>query len=325
MSRQYDQYMEGKFEIYGEQYQIISPSNFDELMQAFQVRNALQTAISGLMHDEDSSGYDSLLQEQEDEIHAYLESIEEFDNRILIGNIGYLAKKHDLRIGEIENMLGLSAGYISRTAKENSSKKLSIDVVWKIARLFEVDIKTLLTEDLRVPTTNSDLVIKFIKKMQRETESGLIEWQDNGGCTSELDETLANSGLIFTEGESSFYRSMYLNREAKYILAGDIYACENISLSAEVLIVPFALAGKDVETATQYEFITRHCDEDESHPDSATYRFYRMFNTADDPFTPVNSAAKELYELICSKQFDTRVSPGAKDMILRYMKVGDCE
>ena len=44
-------------------------------------------------------------------------------------------------MGDLERLLGISAGYISRTVKENSSKKLSIDVVWKIAELFEISVQ----------------------------------------------------------------------------------------------------------------------------------------------------------------------------------------
>ena len=133
MSRQFDEYMEGKFEVLGETYEVVEPENFEELMQALHVREVIQTAISSLMHDEDSSRLCTLMDKQNDFIQEYLDSIGNFDNRYLISNIAFLAKKNSLRIGEIENMLGLSAGYISRTAKENSAKKLSIDVVWKIA------------------------------------------------------------------------------------------------------------------------------------------------------------------------------------------------
>ena len=59
MSRQFDEAMEGRFDLYGKEYRLIEPENIEELMQALEVKSALETHISGLMHDEDSSGYQS--------------------------------------------------------------------------------------------------------------------------------------------------------------------------------------------------------------------------------------------------------------------------
>lgn len=321
MSRQFDEYMEGKFEVLGETYEVVEPENFEELMQALRVKEVIQTAISSLMHDEDSSGLCTLLDEQDGFIRDYLDSIGNFDNHYLISNITFLAKKNNLRIGEIENMLGLSAGYISRTAKENSAKKLSIDVVWKIARLFEVDIKYLLETDLQIPDSNSDLAVKFLEKAYQDTESGLIEWQCNGGVISELDDSFSSSGLVTYENDKPYYHSMYLSRDARFVLADDIFACENITLGAEVLIVPFYLESTS-KKETQYEFIFRHSVDDENDPKFGTYYFTRMFTTADDPFTRLDQPANKLYKLLKDREYDTRMSVGAKSIIADYLKSG---
>lgn len=321
MSRQFDEYMEGKFEVLGETYEVVEPENFEELMQALHVREVIQTAISSLMHDEDSSRLCTLMDKQNDFIQEYLDSIGNFDNRYLISNIAFLAKKNSLRIGEIENMLGLSAGYISRTAKENSAKKLSIDVVWKIARLFEVDIRHLLETDLQIPDSNSDLAAKFLEKVYRDTESGLVEWQCNGGVIAALDDSFSGSGLVTYEKDTPYYHSMYLNRDARFVLADDIFACESIALEAEVLIVPFYLENSG-EQAMQYEFIFRHSVDDENDPKYGSYYFTCMFTTADDPFSHLDSPAGRLYKLLKDREYDTRMSSGAKAVITSYLKSG---
>lgn len=321
MSRQFDEHMEGKFEVLGETYEVVEPENFEELLQALHVREVIQTAISSLMHDEDSSRLCTLMDEQNDFIQEYLDSIGNFDNRYLISNIAFLAKKNSLRIGEIENMLGLSAGYISRTAKENSAKKLSIDVVWKIARLFEVDIRHLLETDLQIPDSNSDLAAKFLEKVYRDTESGLVEWQCNGGVIAALDDSFSGSGLVTYEKDKPYYHSMYLNRDARFVLADDIFACESIALEAEVLIVPFYLENSG-EQAMQYEFIFRHSIDDENDPKYGSYYFTRMFTTADDPFSHLDSPASRLYKLLKDREYDTRMSSGAKAVITSYLKSG---
>ena len=74
MSRQFDEYMEGKFELFGETYELVEPENFEELLQALRVRDVIQNGINGLMHDEDSSGLSALLEEQDGYIREYLDS-----------------------------------------------------------------------------------------------------------------------------------------------------------------------------------------------------------------------------------------------------------
>ena len=319
MSRQYDEYMEGKFEVYGELYELVEPDNFEELMKALQIKDVIQTAINGLMHDEDSSGYCDLLQQQEEYIQEYLDSIGEFDNSFLVSNINYLAKKNNLRIGEVESMLGLSAGYISRTAKENSAKKLSIDVVWKFARLFEVDLKALISTDLQIPDSNTDLASKFLSKVYKDTESGLIEWKCNGGVITVLEDSLADSKLFTQESKETIFHSMFLSHDARFILTDDVFACENITENSEVLIIPFRLDGSNTKK-TDYEFVFRHSVDDESDPRYGTYYFKRFFTTADDPFGHLEVFAEKLYSLIKDREYDTRLSAGAKSIMTQYLK-----
>jgi transcriptional regulator with XRE-family HTH domain len=317
MSRQFDEYMADKFELYGEAHSLIEPGSFEELIKAIQVKDVIQTAISSLMHDEDSSGWDDLLQTQNDFIHEYLSSLGEFDNSFLVNNINYMAKKSDLRIGDLEKLLGISAGYISRTAKENSAKKLSVDVVWKIAKLFETDIKVLLETDLQIPNSNTEMAAKFLQKTYGQTADGTIEWINNGGVECELDERIKGTKLVTEDDAVTLYHPMRLSRDARFILVDDIFTCENINLEKEVLIIPFRLEKSD---KINYDFILRWSEDDESNPDYGKNYFQRMFNTVDDPFGGLDVYANNLYQLIKNREYDTRISPEVKDIITDYLK-----
>ena len=59
---------------------------------------------------------------------------EDFNKNRLFDNISYLIKKNDLKIGEIENGAGVSAGYIARASKDEKSKP-GIEFVMKVAEL----------------------------------------------------------------------------------------------------------------------------------------------------------------------------------------------
>ena len=319
MSRQFDESMADKFELYGEIHSMIEPRNFEELMKAIQVRDVIQTAFSGLMHDDDASEWCDLLQTQKDFIQEYLNSLGEFDNGFLVDNINYLAKRNDLRIGDLEKLLGISAGYISRTAKENSTKKLSVDVVWKIAKLFETDLKALLETDLQIPNSNTEMAAKFLQKAYMQTEDGTIEWINNGGVECELDESIKEAGIVTEEDETTLYHPMRLSRDVRFILEGDIFTCENINLEKEVLIIPFRLEKSE---KINYDFVLRWPEDDESKPEYGKNYFKRMFNTVDDPFGALDVYGSNLYRLIKNREYDTRISPEVKDIITDYLKGG---
>ena len=61
-------------------------------------------------------------------------------------NVKWLARLHDMKMYEVEQQVGVSQGFFSRCKGLNNS--MSVDVVWKIAKLFGVSLDDLLTEDL---------------------------------------------------------------------------------------------------------------------------------------------------------------------------------
>ncbi len=65
MPKQFNKVIEDTFEIYGKEYKLIKPQSIKDLMIAFEVKRIIETYISDLMHDEDSSGGEDLLQKQE--------------------------------------------------------------------------------------------------------------------------------------------------------------------------------------------------------------------------------------------------------------------
>lgn len=62
MSRQFDEAIEGRFDIYGEEYRLVEPENIDELIRALEVKATLQTYLVDLYFRFDAA-LDSLLLE----------------------------------------------------------------------------------------------------------------------------------------------------------------------------------------------------------------------------------------------------------------------
>lgn len=313
MSRQFDEYMADRFEINGELYTMVEPTNFEELKAALKTKDILQCQYDSLMHDDDSKdSWLSLLQEQEEYINQYIENIGDFDNRYLVSNINYLAKSNDLRIGDVEKLLGLSAGYISRTAKENSGKKLSVDVVWKLSKLFNISIKSLLETDLRVPYKRTEMIKRFLAKLYKKTVEDKITWSNQGGFVCQLDNKYVEMGLI-TENEDgpAIYNSDCLNPEIKWELINDIYALRGFDASKDLVII--SVQYPNSETHNIYDFLLVWNEGNEN-------RCERMFCTSDDAFAHLADYAGELVEAIESSEFEPKIAPEHRDLIANFLR-----
>ena len=317
MSRQFDEAMEGRFDIYGEEYRLVEPENIDELIRALEVKAALETYLSGLMHDEEPGGYDDLLQEQEGYIKEYIDSLGEYDNSHLISNINYFLRKLNLRMGELEQLIGVSAGYISRTAKENSAKKLSIDVVWKIARLFEIDIRTLIEADLMIPNSNAKLVTQFLDKLCKQTARNDIKWENRGGAVCYLSDTLRNTE-VFTEEENGkvvYHANDHMNPDYKFVLADDVYTCASIVDGKEFAMIGFGIDGKIDSYFFDFVFLTPMMIKGKPG-----YIVEKAFYSSDDRFRVIENKGEELMHLVQSQEMDAEISPEVRSIIADYLK-----
>ena len=313
MSRQFNEQMENRFDLYGTEYKLVEPKNLNELIQALEVKSVLETHISGLMHDEDSSEYESLLQEQTNYIHKYVESLDEFDNCTLANNIAYLAKKNGIRVGELEYAIGVSAGYLSRTIKKNSKKKMSIDIVWKIAQLFETDVKTLIESEMWVTHTNTDLLECFLERLYEDTRDNFFAWEPEGGVMTVLDDRYKEMGLITEEEDgTAVYHPNHLNPDIKWVLVADIVSLECFEEGKKDLVmIPFKSAEKDYISGYDFIFVWE---------DEGRWCWEKVFYTSDDPFGSLWKGAKKLYDHIESSEFDAKLSPKVQQLIINYVK-----
>lgn len=314
MSRQFDEYMSDKFELNGTMYQMVEPDSFDKLMKAFEIRDVIQTGISQLMHDEDDSAWQTLLQEQEDYIQGYIDRIGDFNNGCLVKNITYLLKKYSLRMGDLERLLGISAGYISRTVKENSSKKLSIDVVWKIAELFEISVQKLIEDDLSDLSGNIGMLVDFMDKLKEQTECVEIEWDNLGGVKSETDERFDQMGLFSTTEDGRIrYAAPGRNSKMIFLLADDVISTYGVDEYKQMIIIPFY---SEKSSDVHYDFMFAWPKKDDM------YGFEKIFYSYDEPFGTLDGHAKRLYEEAKEHFFDVPVANDMRKFIAGYLGKG---
>ncbi len=312
MSRQFDEYMEDKFEYQGEPKTLIYPTSFSELTEALGVRNMLQSIIDFATRDEDTSGYEEMKERQNEYIQEYLSSIGDFDNSILVSNITHLAKSNDIRLGELEKMLGISTGYISRTAKENTNKRLSIDVVWKVAQFFSVSIDDLVSHDLRLPSETTALLCRFIAKLSSQTMMDEIEWTCEGGYMCENSPLLQSMTLLTEEDDGTVvYHPEHMNQSYRWTLFEDVYSCDAINEGEKLVIIAFQTEKMKEHHYYDFFFCTPN--------KNGTYSWRKAFYT-NDPFSSLEDQAAALYNQITRKMDAVRLSPDIRSIVQAYLQ-----
>jgi transcriptional regulator with XRE-family HTH domain len=314
MSRQYDESIQGKFDYNGELYSLVEDINsLEDVVEAMRIREVLVQCENNFEPD---SGHPCfwMLRQQEEYIKEYLEKFGDFDKTILLNNIAFLLKKYDMRMGELEQLLNISSGYISRTAKPSSDKRLSIDVVWKIAKIFDISLSDLLENELSIPKSNTDMVAKFLIKLCEQTKENIIEWESEGGVMIVLNDKYSEMGLISEENDDKVvYHPQHLNPDYKWILADDIFVCKNIDAKKGLAIIPYTDAEKGKYQG--YDFIFVWSDEDGHHWEKAFY-------TSDDPLGTLIKHAAHLYKSIQETELDAKVTPTVRSLITDYLKGG---
>lgn len=315
MSRQYDEYMTNRFELFGEEYELVEPTSLEELVEALRIKDLLQQGIDSLEPDSGHPYY-SLQRTQDNWIREYITALGDFDNSLLVKNIAYLTKKNGIGIGDLERILGISAGYISRTAKGSSGKKMSIDNVWKIARLFGVELRALIETDLQIPNKNTELLARFLDKLRQQTEDNKITWHNCGGACCYMEERLSRLPCFVKDSEqdATVYRVDHLNPDVQFTLADDIYSCKDINPQKEFLMVAYAMDEREESYHIDFYFLVA----DSAAPSQS--RLEKAFFTIDDRCGTLDTYAGLLMHQVQTQEMDTSLTPEVRNLITDYLK-----
>lgn len=99
-----------------------------------------------------------------------------FDKTIFMNNITYLLKRKKMKIGDLENRIGVSKGYISRINKKSDGVAAGIDIVYKIAQALEVSVDVIISVNLQTVDDNEIYVLNLLQSFQKKTENREIFW-----------------------------------------------------------------------------------------------------------------------------------------------------
>jgi transcriptional regulator with XRE-family HTH domain len=103
-----------------------------------------------------------------------------YDRNRLLNNIIFLAKEKNIRIGDLESRVGVSAGYFSRLNKKDSTASPSIEVITATADFLEIPIDILIACPFDGLSITEKYLIDFIDVIIENTRTEKIVWN----CTS---------------------------------------------------------------------------------------------------------------------------------------------
>lgn len=103
----------------------------------------------------------------------------EFDRQKFLANIRALIRQRNMKIGELESNVDLSAGYLSRLERDDNKAVPTVDVVWKIAKELGVNIELLIEGTFDHATKNIEYIRRFVQSLFDRTVSGELDWSSN--------------------------------------------------------------------------------------------------------------------------------------------------
>ena len=99
-----------------------------------------------------------------------------FDKNVFIKNVYHLAKAKRIKIGELEETVGVGSGYLSRVKKEASAKP-SLEFVVKVSDMLDTSIDTMIYADLEKMTSTENYLASFFERLKEDTRSGEMVWE----------------------------------------------------------------------------------------------------------------------------------------------------
>lgn len=213
-----------RIEIDGNSYSLITPTTPAELSKALNLITMLTEAQIVAKSQEDKDRLEGLIFRQEKINAEFLKKLGDFDDAILIKNLKHLMEESGLRIAQLEDILQLSKGYISRIANNKTNKRMSVDALWKISKLFGISMQTLVTNDLAKMTDSELYILRLVEKISAESRDRKLSWQK--GCDYIGDYDM----------ESDSYSYPYIVQSDKYEYVDSNFRCFSAKLNEKLSV-----------------------------------------------------------------------------------------
>ena len=227
-----------------------------------------------------------------------------FNRQRFMENITNLIKNSKYKVKDVEEAIGVSAGYISRLNKPGNEANLTIEQVATIADMLNVSVDGLLARDYSTEHANIDLVNRFVQQLIRDTDEHKLVWNvmdENMKLAYEQPPMFEEEG--FEESESHF-KSLVTEKTYLYVKC--------------FMVMPKELDGL---------FLFRIIDEENRQ---FGYELYSLPDDRNDEYIPIASSfmgdeglakiLRELYEDIVVHENDIKLEARTRNSIVNYLR-----
>lgn len=248
----------------------------------------------------------------------------EFNRNRLMSNITTLIKEKNIKIGELENSIGISTGYLSKMAKPENESMPGIDLIYKLSQKLDVSVEALVNGDFNESNDNLLFLIKFLHFLQQDTDLHEIEWEffreyeDLQGRYGFDDlPMLADTIAVVLDEESSVYKfKSQFSIDANLTMTKENF-CGFTSVG---VILVFKLTNHLPEGKRQLE-----------------YEVYAIEDRGggEEPLVPICSSLDkngkvkpylaDLYNCLLKHSKDIKVSEEARNLINKYINKREAE
>lgn len=240
-------------------------------------------------------------------------AVEPFDKKRCLDNIYFLAKQKGKKIGELEELANVSTGYLSRANKEDSTSKLTIDLIAAIAQALEVSIDKLVSYDLSGLSPNERRIVDFIEKLELDTVNGDVVWDKQSPPPLEDIESFSDGStsccLFRHRNHIPFYNSYFFPNQ-RTELAGSYYTYD---MDEEVRIVLAKVNHADAQgdDFELYFYV-------ENNYDHSNF-MEPVCGTCPTKETQFDTILSRLYSTVVEAGQNVKLSQVARNIINRYM------
>lgn len=286
--------------------------SLNDYMKAQDQLSKLKQLYDGMEQkkDKESEVVAEAVQEQEKQLDIFAGSIDVFDSKYLSNNIEHLLKREHMKVSDLETLLNVSAGYISRTMGADSKKRISIDIVWMIASLFKVNIDDFLNRDLATPTKDLKKVMAFIDKLKEDTDQENIHWKTLGS------KPMSETKMLFRKTEDGDFLFGPNDETDDFCNVKDIYQVY-INIGSVYLVsledMIFGTESYRIYVFDEDTYRRSIGSEYELHP------LYLMYDTTKDITDLLLKETDKLVKAIKTHEHDYIISNEARSLIDQYL------
>ena len=280
----------------------------------------------------------------------------EFSRQKLAENIMALIQQKKLRLGEVEQQIGISTGYLTKMLKKETDSAPSTDIIWRLSKVLGVSTDMLIEGDFSKATDNLQYMRKFLYRLQSLTDTNELEWDRIS--ISDVNEALRSKSpslpIIVTmdkatnaEAKTTYYQgnevsasihgknkihSVGVDAEPAWVTNSGFMT--NLGNGTDVYIFPMCCSVR-VDEEGNYEDVDyfdiyfgswripdgyENCD---NVPDEAYVRHFEpvcnTFNTAQN----LSGEVAALYQSILRHDYDLKISSSVRNTIARFLSPDD--